>query len=183
MKRIARMSAEELAAHVCQTLGDAGITVTLTGGACVAIWSDGAYTSKDLDFVEQGVVPRREIRRVMVDMGFSEENRYFTHPDTEFYVEFPSGPLAVGDQPVQDVALRKLPTGTLRLLTPTDCVKDRLSAWFHWNDRQALAQAALVARATTVNMADLRRWAKQESRHEAFAEFISLTKAHNSGRE
>jgi hypothetical protein len=48
------MSAEELAAHVCQTLGDAGITVTLTGGACVAIWSDGAYTSRDLDFVEQG---------------------------------------------------------------------------------------------------------------------------------
>ena len=47
------MSAEELAAHVCQTLGDAGITVTLTGGACVAIWSDGAYTSRDLDFVER----------------------------------------------------------------------------------------------------------------------------------
>lgn len=183
MKRIARMSAEELAAHVCQTLSDAGITVTLTGGACVAIWSDGAYTSRDLDFVEQGVVPRRDVRRVMADLGFSEENRYFTHPHTELYVEFPSGPLAVGDQPVQNVAHRKLPTGTLRLLTPTDCVKDRLSAWFHWNDRQALAQAALVTRAQKVDMADLRRWARQEGRREAFAEFLLLIKAHTSGKE
>ncbi len=177
------MSAEELAAHVCQTLGDAGITVTLTGGACVAIWSDGAYTSRDLDFVEQGVVPRRDIRRIMASLGFAEENRYFTHPDTEFYVEFPSGPLAVGDQPVQDVAHRTLPTGTLRLLTPTDCVKDRLSAWFHWNDRQALAQALLVARARTMDMADLQRWAKQEGRHDAFAEFLSLIEAHNNGEK
>lgn len=172
MKRIGRMSVEELAAHVCQTLSNAGITVTLTGGACVAIWSDGAYASRDLDFVEQGVVPRQEIRRAMTGLGFTEENRYFTHPDTPFYVEFPSGPLAVGDQPVNDVAQKKLPTGTLRLLTPTDCVKDRLSAWFHWNDRQALAQAVLVARAQTVDMKDLRRWVKAEGKREAFEAFL-----------
>ncbi|MDI6740798.1 MAG: hypothetical protein QME74_10605 [Candidatus Edwardsbacteria bacterium] len=39
----------------------------------------------------------------------------------------------------------KLPTGRLHLLSPTDCVKDRLAAYFHWNDRQSLEQAGLVA--------------------------------------
>jgi hypothetical protein len=174
MKRISRMSAEELAAYVCQSLSNAGITVTLTGGACVAIWSEGQYISKDLDFVEQGVVPRRAVRRVMFGLGFTEENRYFTHPDTTFFVEFPSGPLSVGDQPVHDVAQKQLATGTLRLLTPTDCVKDRLSAWFHWNDRQSLEQAVMVARAQVVDMVDLRKWAQSEAKTDAFRDFRRL---------
>jgi hypothetical protein len=172
LKRIARMSAEELAARVCQALHDAGITVTLTGGACVAIWSNGAYESQDLDFVEQGLVPRREIRQVLRKLGFVESRRYFTHPESEFLIEFPSGPLAVGDQLVSDYAERTLPTGTLRLLTPTDCVKDRLAAWFHWNDRQALEQACLVTRAQRIDSGDLKRWARREGHDEAFRKFL-----------
>ena len=49
--------------------------------------------------------------------------------------------------------------------------------------RQALAQALLVARAGTMDMADLQRWAKQEGRHDAFAEFLSLIEAHNNGEK
>jgi hypothetical protein len=41
VKTIGEMSVEELAGLICQTLENAGITVTLTGGACVAIWSKG----------------------------------------------------------------------------------------------------------------------------------------------
>lgn len=166
------MSAAELAAYVCQALGDAGITVTLTGGACVAIWSNGVYHSKDLDFVEQGVAPRQAIRQVLRDLCFTEENRYFRHPDTEFLIEFPGGPLAVGDQPVREAAEMRLSTGTLRLLTPTDCVKDRLAAWFHWNDRQSLEQAMLVARAQPVDIAEIRRWARREGKTDAFKQFV-----------
>ena len=172
MKKIRGMSAEELAAFVCQALRDAGITVTLTGGACVAIWSKGAYTSNDLDFVEQGLVPRREIRGVLRGLGFSESARYFTHPDTTFFIEFPSGPLAVGDEPVHEFSERRLSTGTLRLLTPTDCVKDRLSAWFHWNDRQSLAQAVLVASVQRIDVDEVKRWARREGKSLALKAFL-----------
>jgi hypothetical protein len=48
------MSAEELAGLVCETLLKAGITTTLSGGGCVAIWSEGKYVSHDLDFIEEG---------------------------------------------------------------------------------------------------------------------------------
>lgn len=165
------MSPPELAAYVCQALADAGIKVTLTGGACVAIWSGGAYESVDLDFVEQGLVSRREIRSVLTGLGFSERHRYFKHPGADVVIEFPSGPLAVGNEPVGDVVEQQLPTGLLRLLSPTDCVKDRLSAWFHWDDRQALDQALLVSKAQRIDMADIRRWSKAEGRLEAFDVF------------
>lgn len=53
---------------------------------------------------------------------------YFEHLDTEFGIEFPSGPLMAGEECIEKVAERKTAVGTLRLLTPTDSVKDRLAA-------------------------------------------------------
>ena len=156
------MSPEELAGWICAQLHEEGIEVTLTGGACVSVWTKGVYVSRDLDFVERGTHPRRAINRVMNALGFEEERRYFVHPDTDFVVEFPSGPLAVGDSPVRSVAEHKTPQGTLRLLTPADCVKDRLAAFFHWGDREALQQALLVARSQPVDLEDIRSWARSE---------------------
>lgn len=168
------MSAEELAAYVCQLLADAGITVTLTGGGCVAIWSNGKYVSKDLDFIEQGTVPRREVRAVLKGADFIEKGRYFVHPGTDFFIEFPAGPLAVGDEPAGKVSVRTSATGKLRLLSPTDCVKDRLAAFFHWDDHQALEQALLVARAQDVNLEEIRRWSHAEGMAEKFARFAAM---------
>ncbi|HEX7046292.1 MAG TPA: hypothetical protein VF275_01795 [Gammaproteobacteria bacterium] len=165
------MSPEELAAFICQSLTDAGIVVTLTGGGCVAVWSNGEYESKDLDFVEQGTVPRREIRAVLKDAGFNEDGRYFIHTETDFFIEFPAGPLAVGGEPVGAISERKTATGMLRLLSPTDCVKDRLAAFFHWNDHQALDQASLVARNQKVDLEEIRRWSKAEGEITKFETF------------
>lgn len=50
----------------------------------------------------------------------------------------------------------------LRLLSPTDCVKDRLAAFFHWNDRQSLEQAILVSRRQSVDLKEIRRWSLKE---------------------
>jgi hypothetical protein len=171
LNRIGDMSAEELAGHVCQALQDAGVTVTLTGGACVAIWSKWKYVSDDLDFIEEGPVPRRKIREVLGLLGFQEHGRHFVHADTKLFVEFPNGPLMVGDQRVEKVAERKTPNGLLRLLSPTDCVKDRLAAYFHWNDRQSLEQALLVANAQKIDLDDIRRWSKAERNEAKFKEF------------
>jgi hypothetical protein len=171
VKSIRNMSLEELAAFVCQRLADVGITVTLTGGGCVAIWSEGKYVSHDLDFIEEGPVPRKKIAEVLSALGFSESGRHFIHADSTFFVEFPTGPLMVGDERVQRTSRRRTSAGTLRLLTPTDCVKDRLAAFFHWNDRQSLQQALLVANAQRINLSDIRRWSKIEQQEEKFRIF------------
>lgn len=172
------MSAEELAGLVCQTLKDAGVTVTLTGGACVAIWSQGKYVSKDLDFIEEGPVPRRKIRDALKPLGFREEGRYFVHPATTIFVEFPTGPLMVGGQRIEHVAERTTLSGSLRLLSPMDCVKDRLAAFFHWNDRQSLEQALMVAQAQHVDLEDVRRWSKSEGNEAKFSIFEQRLSGH-----
>jgi hypothetical protein len=171
VKDIGELTEEELAGLVCQTLKAAGIVVTLTGGACVAIWSEGKYVSRDLDFIEEGPVPARKIRDALKPLGFERKGRHFVHPRTEFFIEFPTGPLMVGDQRVEHVSERDTPAGKLRLLSPTDCVKDRLGALFHWNDRQALEQALLVANSQGVDLNDVRRWSLAEGHRAEFREF------------
>jgi hypothetical protein len=171
MKPVAKMSIEELGAFVCQALEDSGVVVTLTGGACVAIWSRGKYISHDLDFIEEGPVPRARIRRVLEGLGFKEQGRHFVRRDVRFFVEFPSGPLMVGDERVERVRRRRTPVGTLRLLVPTDCVKDRLAAFFHWKDRQSLEQALLVAKTRKIDLKDIRRWSRAEGHEPSFGVF------------
>jgi hypothetical protein len=177
VKPIEEMTAEELAGHVCRTFRDAGVTVTLTGGACVAIWSEGKYVSSDLDFIEEGPVPRRKIREVMRSLGFEEQGKNFIRRGTRFFVEFPTGPLMVGDQRIEKVSERNTTEGVLRLLTPTDCVKDRLAAFFYWNDRQSLEQAIMVARAQAVDLHDIRRWSQSEGEEEKFCIFEQSLRA------
>ncbi len=171
MKTVSRMNLGELAAYVCSHLKGKGIQVVLSGGGCVAIYASDRYSSMDLDFVERLRVTRRKLAAALAEIGFTEKDRYFTHPDTPFYLEFPSGPLAVGGESVLDIAELRLETGTLRLLSPTDCVKDRLAAFYHWNDRQCLQQAVWVAQERQVDWGELERWSRQEGAMEKFAEF------------
>lgn len=171
MKPLAAMTVEEIAGLVCETLANVGVTTTLTGGACVAIWSEGKFVSRDLDFIEEGPVSRRKVEDALATIGFQAKDRYFIHPETEFYVEFPTGPLTVGDERVYEVETRNTGVGHLRLLTPTDCVKDRLAAFFYWNDTMALEQALLVAEEQPIDIANLRRWAKAEGELDKLATF------------
>jgi hypothetical protein len=171
MKAIAQMAIGELAAYVCSHLDSRGIRVVLSGGGCVAIYASDRYSSMDLDFIDRLHTTRRQLKAALAEIGFHEENRYFIHPDTQFFLEFPSGPLAVGNEPVAAVEELHLETGTLKLLSPTDCVKDRLAAFFHWNDRQCLQQAVWVALERHVDWDEIERWSRQEGEMEKFEVF------------
>jgi hypothetical protein len=59
-------------------------------------------------------------------------------------------------------------TGSLRLVSPTDCVKDRLAHYFHWHDRQSLAQAILVAQKHTIDLREVAGWSKAEGMQDQF---------------
>jgi hypothetical protein len=48
------LSLEELAALVCSTLERHGVSVVLSGGSVVSIYSNNAYQSNDLDFIQTG---------------------------------------------------------------------------------------------------------------------------------
>jgi len=104
----------------------------------------------------------------MLEIGFVPENRYLKHPQVNLLVEFPSGPPAVGKEPIGDINEIEFTTGVLRLLSPTDCVKDRLAAYYHWDDLQSLEQAVLVAQSNNIDMSEVMRWSKEEGKADAF---------------
>lgn len=173
MKPVAKMSVGELAAHISSHLRGLGIEVVLSGGSCVSIYSAGKYVSMDLDFIDTRFATQREILEAMSAIGFMLQNRFFKHPDTDTLVEFPSGPLAVGKEPVGTINKIEYSTGVLWILSPTDCVKDRLAAYYHWNDLQSLEQAVLVAQSSGVDLNEIKRWSEAEGMSDAFARIAS----------
>ncbi len=163
-----------MAAFVSDHLRRLGIEVVLSGGACVSIYTRNKYLSYDLDFVPLSFVPRKALREAMAAVGFTEDGRHFRHPGTPYIVEFLSPPLSVGDEAVGEIALINRSGKVLRLLSPTDCVKDRLAAFFHWDDRQSLEQAVLVGRKNPIDLGEVRRWSAREGMEAKFDEFRRL---------
>lgn len=171
------MGLEELAQYTYGGLKQAGIDVTLSGGACVSIYTHNAYQSGDLDFIRQLHDGFEKVAAVMSRLGFARQGRHFTHPDSAFIVEFPPPPVSVGNEPPASIVENMLETGLgkmpVKMLSPTDCVKDRLCGYFHWNDLQCLEQATMVAaaRPKDVDAKELKRWARQEGMLERFSAF------------
>ena len=160
-----------VAAIVAGALERAGFRAVLTGGACATVYSAGAYQSFDLDFILQRGGGQRALDEAMAPLGFVREGDRYVHPRSRFYVEFPRGPLAIGD----DVAIRpvRLPLGegTALALSATDACRDRLAAFYHWSDRQSLDAAAAIARRHRVNMRLIRAWSRREGALDQFEEF------------
>ena len=166
-----RTALEDLAALVCSTLEAHGISVVLSGGAVVSIYSDAEYVSYDLDFIPTGLA--RKVDAAMESLGFEKTQRHWTHPNSRYWVEFPPGPVAIGEETLRDFAERETRMGTLRLLAPTECVMDRLAWYLHDADTECLEQAVQVATRHPVDLERIERWARGERPHgeERFREF------------
>ena len=172
MKPIEEMTQAELGAFVQTHLRKHGIEVVLSGGAAVGIYSSGKYVSKDLDMVRMHMAQRRSIKAAMTAIGFEEERgRHFKHPESEQLVEFLPDPPTVGEDPVSRIDEIPYATGTLKIISPTDCVKDRLAGYYHWQDRQSLAQAVLVAKENAIDLSEIEQWSRREGRLDKFKDF------------
>jgi len=164
---------EELWHYVAWHLEGAGIRSVLVGGAVVAIYTEGIYRSGDLDLVPDDLAPLK-LESTLAAIGFQpSKSRYFKHPECDhLLLEFPPGPVELGEEfPVIPAEL-ECEGRTLRLLSPTDCVKDRLAAYIHWGVRDCFDQAALVCRrqAARVDLEKIRRWCEREGGTGAFDE-------------
>lgn len=171
MKKISRkMSLKDFAIAVGSILKDAEIDVVLTGGAVVSIYSNGKYVSKDVDFLS--ATDHQEIKKAMINAGFESSGKDFFHENTDFSVEFPGSELIIGDEPMK--AEGEITSGKfkLKLLSPTQCVMDRLAAFYHWKDRQSLEQAVLVAENHPVKLAKIKKWSEKEGMIDRYGIFI-----------
>jgi hypothetical protein len=170
MKPTREMTEAELAAPVQQHLAGRGIRVVLSGGMCVTIYARGDYVSGDLDLVLETYARPQAVRAALAELGFEPYGRVFRHPDSALWLDIRSAPLAVGSEPVREIRELRFSTGVLRLLSPTDCVKDSLAAYYYHNDRQCLEQACLVVASSEVDLAEVERWSTHEGQAARFME-------------
>jgi hypothetical protein len=171
MKITKTMSRKEFAAAIVKQLEAHGISCVLVGGACVSIYTEEKHASKDLDFISP--YSHEAIAKSLAEIGFEKEGRYFVHSDSELYVEFPSGPVAIGNQiPIKPEAKLKVKKTTISMYSPTQCVMDRLAAWFHWNDRRSLIHALWVCEKHPINISKIKKWAANEGETAKLEQFI-----------
>lgn len=156
---------------VSTTLRRHHIDAVLTGGACASLYSRGDYLSQDLDYIIRGPVTRPLLDRAMAEAGFRRTGAQYTHPRTTFFVEFPAGPLAVGDDDLVEPVEIRVGRVHVMALSATDSCRDRLAAFYHWNDFQSLRVAAAIARRQPVDIEAIRRWSEREGRTEEFRRF------------
>lgn len=169
------MSLKDFAVTVASILKEKEIDVILTGGAVVSIYSEGKYVSRDADFLSMS--DHQSIKHAMLNAGFKSLGKDFYHDDTDFTVEFPGSELIIGDEPMKPEGEIKEGKFTLKLLSPTQCVMDRLAAFYHWKDRQSLEQAVMVARNHPVKLLKIRKWSEKEGmkdRHEIFLRKLKI---------
>jgi len=167
------LSLKDFAVVISGYLIKNGIEVILTGGACVSIYTDNKYMSYDLDFVLISLDKQSLVKKLLLDIGFFEKNKSFQHNDIEYFIEFVPPPLSVGEEPVKEIFEIKKGKHKLKLLSPTECVKDRLIAFYHWNDRQSLEQAILVCRDNKVNLEEIKRWSINEGMNSKYDIFLA----------
>jgi len=163
-----------VAATVAKALASSGIRAVLTGGACASLYSQGAYQSSDIDFVLQSAVSTGDLDAVMKSIGFRRIGNHYEHPRTAFFVEFPAGPLGIGaDLEVRPVVY-KIGKTSVRALSATDACRDRLAAFYHWNDRQSVSTAVQIARHRKVDLKAIRAWSRREGALDGFSQFLGL---------
>lgn len=161
----------EVALTVGAHLHRRGIRAVLTGGACVSIYTDGQYVSRDADYVIQGRVTQTALDDALAGLGFVRDGDRYIHTVVSFYLEFPPGPLSIGsDLNIRAVALPFGNSAALAL-SATDSCRDRLAAFYHWRDRQSLALAVVVARRQRVNFRKIRKWSIEEGAAQGYEEF------------
>ncbi len=108
---------------------------------------------------------------VIEQFGFRQVGRTFASHQTPFTLDFPKGPLGVGEQAITQWNTVSRNLQELEVIRPEDSVKDRLAAYFFWNDYAGLSQAVAVATNTSIDFDEIKNWAMKEDESQKFADF------------
>jgi hypothetical protein len=149
----------------------------LVGGSAVELYSGGAYTTGDLDFV--GSLSRR-VERELIRSGFERAGRHWVHDEGQVFIETPATALTEGEEVV------RVEFGAHSVLTisPEDALLDRLAAWIHWESGADGVAAFLLYRTTRTGLDEdrLRRLAEERGLPDALERLVGFDRR-TGGRE
>jgi hypothetical protein len=149
----------------------------LTGGAAVELYTAGAYTTGDFDFI--GDVTK-EVAARLADAGFRREGRHWIHPKEQLFIEFPGSAV----QSHERAAVVQVGRFSVLALSPEDMIVDRLAAWQFWNSSTDGASAFLVwiAQANRLDKKRLESLADRRGVRAGWKRLVEFVEA-NAGRK
>src|SRR5690606_32782657 len=106
----------------------------LSGGSAATIWAPDAYQSRDCDFIITFAQRGAPAKQTLAQLGYRERGGTYVHELNPFTVEFPPGPLSVGDEILSSWETLHDRDRLLYVLSPTDSCRDRLAGFYHWRD-------------------------------------------------
>ncbi len=112
----------------------------------------------DLDFILSAQTTQALLDQALSDIEFARDRDRYVHPSAPFFVEFPRGPLAIGEDLDIRPVVRRKGEATVTMLSATDSCRDRLAAYYHWSDLQSLRAAVEIASRHRVSIARVRDW-------------------------
>lgn len=176
------MTLEDMCFQVCTALDSVGTRAVLTGGSAATVYAPHVYQSFDADFVVT-LGNTSDAGKALARIGFRQKGRVYRRRGTKYTLEFPPGPLAVGNDYITDYATIRRDKELLHVLHPTDCARDRLVWFYHYRDFSALAAAIGVAESHSIDMDAICEWSKREGALEKFQFFnrqVAMAEARGS---
>ena len=162
-----------IAFKVCTALDSGGYRAVLTGGSAATAYAPEAYQSADLDYIANFAYFKEEFDAILNEIGYSRRTlRVYACPVTPLTLEFPNDENMIGSDYVKDFATLERDGMKLYILTPTDCVRDRLCSYFWFNSVSALGAAVAVARFQEVDLEFVRIWAEREGEIQKCGDFL-----------
>ncbi len=163
---------KQIAALISDHLAQAGYDPVLIGRGCAAAYIGAKLRADALDFVlTEHEVP--ELADAMKAIGFSRTGIYtFESKKCPVDVIFSPPPLAVGDDLVKEIATMKIKGCKVRLLNPTDCVRQRLAMYYRWGDKEAFEDAVEMAQSYEIDMELVKKWSDWEWCGDGYGEFV-----------
>lgn len=149
-----------IASIVAEAMRSVGRDPILVGGAAVEFYTQGGYSTADIDMVSEG---GKDLVRIMSELGFERFGKDYKDNARRIYIEFPGSSLKPSER-TDTVAVGRR---TLRVISIEDLIVDRLNAYKFWRSGIDGLNALLLLEIGSPDEARLRQRAQQEDVEDA----------------
>lgn len=143
----------------------------LVGGGAVELYTGGAYTTGDLDFV--GTVTSA-VASELERSGFAKHGRHWVHEVGQVFIEFQGAALAPGES----AAIVEVGVNQVLVVRLEDLVAERLATWQGWRSMVDGINAWLLysLQETAIDRSRLRERVSDLGCEAAFASLLGLAR-------
>lgn len=144
-----------LASIITEALRTTGRDPILVGGSAVEFYTQGAYTTSDIDMIADG---GKDLVTIMKSLGFEKIGKDYVDRKNGVYVEFPGVSLKASEK------TRNVQVGsrTFRIISMEDLIVDRLNAFKFWRSLVDGANALMLLELGDSDESRLKKRAAEE---------------------